>query len=59
VHFATSVSPFVKNSQTTETAGCDNGLGMRVIKSGEKAMDGRKGPSMAFSPLYSVGCPHG
>jgi len=31
-----------------------SGAGMRVIKSGEKAMDGRKGPSMAFSPLYCV-----
>ena len=36
----------------TETAGHGNEIGIRIMKSGEKAMDGRIGPSMAFSPLY-------
>ena len=45
VHFIPTVSSFVKNSQTAETVGHGNEIGIRIMKSGQKAKDGRKGPS--------------
>jgi len=54
MHFIPSVSSFVKNSQTAETVGHGNEIGIRIMKSGQKAKDGRKGPSLAFCPLCCV-----
>lgn len=54
VHFSASVSSFLKISEMTETAGHGNVLCIRIIKSGQKARDGRKGSSLAFCPLCYV-----
>jgi hypothetical protein len=59
MHFIPSVSSFVKNSQTAETVGHGNEIGIRIMKSGQKAKDGRKGPSLAFCPFCCVVWSHG
>ena len=35
-----------------KTVGHGNEIGIRIMKSGQKAKDGRKGPSLAFCPLF-------
>jgi hypothetical protein len=59
-HFLTSVSSkLLKISQMVKTVGHGNEIGIRIMKSGQKAKDGRKGPSLAFCPFCCVVWSHG
>lgn len=54
IHIIFLLSVVLKDVKTTDMEAHGNEVGIRVIESGEKAMDGRKGPSMAFSPLFCI-----